>query len=190
MNGQVVCNLISRVWRETDRRSTDATSSGQVHLGGLQQLGGCSLVTSDIWVLIMLLSAGTTWTPLPSIQFSSVIQSCPTLCVLMDGSMPGFPVHHQLTELAQTHVHQVGDAIQPLIFCHPLLLLPSIFPSIRSFPMSQFFASSGQSIGVSASASVLPRNIQDWFPLGWTGLISLQSKGLLRVFSNTTAQSH
>ena len=78
-----------------------------------------------------------------------------------------------------------------LILCHLLHLLPpSIFPSIRVFQMSQFFASGGQSIGVSASASVLPMNIQDWFPLGWTGLISLLSKGLLRVFSNTTVQQH
>ena len=80
-----------------------------------------------------------------------------------------------------------------LILCHPLLLLPSIFPSIRvsgSFPMSQFFASCGQSIGVSPSASVLPMNIQEWFPLQWTGWISLQSKGLSRVFSNTTVQKH
>ena len=65
-----------------------------------------------------------------------------------------------------------------LILCHPLLLLPSIFPSIRSFSVSWLFASGGQSIGSSASASVLPVNIQDWFPLGWTGLISLQSKEL------------
>ena len=77
-----------------------------------------------------------------------------------------------------------------LILYHPLLLSPSIFPSIRSFPMSQFFALGGQRIGVSASISVLPMNIQDWFPLGWTGWISLLSKGLLRVFSNTTVQKH
>ena len=64
------------------------------------------------------------------------------------------------------------------------------FPASGSFQMSQFFASSGQRIGVSASASVLPMNIQDWFPLGWTGWISLQSKGLSRVFSNTTVQKH
>ena len=64
------------------------------------------------------------------------------------------------------------------------------FPASGSFPMSQFFASGGISIGVSASASVLPMNIQDWFPLGWTGWISLQSKGLSRVFSNTTVQRH
>ena len=77
-----------------------------------------------------------------------------------------------------------------LILCRPLLLLPSIFPSIRVFPRSQFFASGGQSIGVSASTSVLPMNTQDWSPLGWTGWISLQSKGLPRVFSNTTVQKH
>ena len=64
------------------------------------------------------------------------------------------------------------------------------FPASGSFPVSQFFASCGQSIGVSASASVLPMNIQDWFPLGWTGWISLQSRGLSRVFSNTTVQKH
>ena len=77
-----------------------------------------------------------------------------------------------------------------LILCGPLLLLPSIFPSIRVFPMSWFFALGGQSIGVSASVSVLLMNIQDCFPLGWTGWISLQSKGLSRVFSNTTVQKH
>ena len=76
-----------------------------------------------------------------------------------------------------------------LILCHPLLLPPSIFPSIRIFP-NEFFASGGQSIGASASASVLPMNTQDWPPLGWTGWTSLQSKGLSRVFSNTTVQKH
>ena len=77
-----------------------------------------------------------------------------------------------------------------LILCRPLLLLSSIFPSIRSFQMSQLFASGGRSIGVSASTSVLPMNTQDWSPLRWTGWISLQSKGLSRVFSNTTVQKH
>ena len=77
-----------------------------------------------------------------------------------------------------------------LIICHPLLLLPLICPSIRVFQMSQFFSSGGQSIGVSASASVLSMNIQDWFPLGWTGWISLLFKGLSSVFSNTTVQKH
>ena len=78
----------------------------------------------------------------------------------------------------------------PLIICHPLLLLPSIFPSIQVFFNDQFFTSGGQCNGATASASVLPMNIQDWFPLGWTGWISLQSKGLSRVFSNTTVQKH
>ena len=108
----------------------------------------------------------------------------------MEISMPGFPVHHQFPELAQTHVHRVSDAIQP---SHPLscpLLLPSIFPSTRVFPIIQFFASGGQSIGASASTSVLPMNTQDRSPLGWTGLISLQSKGLLKAFSNNTVQKH
>ena len=78
-------------------------------------------------------------------------------------------------------------------WCHPTLILcrPLLLP-LQSFPasVSQFFASGGQRIGVSASASVLPMNIQDWFPLGLTGLISLQSKGLSRVFSNTTVQTY
>ena len=74
-----------------------------------------------------------------------------------------------------------------LILCRPLLPLPSTFSSIRYFQMSQLFASGGQRIGVSASASVLPMNIQDWSPLGWTDLISLQSKRLFRVFSNTNS---
>ena len=72
----------------------------------------------------------------------------------------------------------------------PFSSCPQSFPASGSFPVSQFFASGGQNIGVSASTSVLPMNIQDWFPSGWTGWISLQSKGLSRVFSNTTVQKH
>ena len=97
----------------------------------------------------------------------------------MDCSMPGSPVLHYLPEFAQIRVHWVGDAIQP---SHPLSspspLCPQSFPVSGSFPVSQLFASGGQSMGASASASVLPMNIQGWFPLGLTGLISLQSKGL------------
>ena len=105
----------------------------------------------------------------------------------MDCSTPGFPVRHQLLELSQAHVHRVGDAIQP---SHPLSP-----PSSPAFNLSQhqclfqWVSSSLQvaiSIGVSASVSVLPMNIQDWFPLGLTGFVSLQSKGLSRVFSDTT----
>ena len=77
-----------------------------------------------------------------------------------------------------------------LILCRPLVQLPQSLPASESFLMSQLFASGGQSIGVSALASFLPMNIQDWFPLGWTGWISLHSKGLSRVFSNTTVQNH
>ena len=89
----------------------------------------------------------------------------------MDCSVPGFPVLHYLPEFAQICVHQS-------------------FPASESFPMSWLFPSGGQSIGASASALVLPMNIQGWFPLGLTGLISLQSKGLSRVLSNTTVQKH
>ena len=101
----------------------------------------------------------------------------------MDRSTPGFPVPHHLPDFAQGHVHRISDAIQPS-------LLPSIFQASGSFQMSRLFASGGQSIGSSASASVLPMNIQGWFPLGWTGLISLLSKGHSRVFSSTTVQKH
>ena len=77
-----------------------------------------------------------------------------------------------------------------LSLCCPLLLLSSVFPSIRLFSKESVLCIRCPSTGASASASVLPMNIQDWFPLGWTGLISLQFKGLSRVFSNTTVQKH
>ena len=132
------------------------------------------------------------WTlALPSV--SSVAQSCPTLCNPMDSracSTPGLPIHHQLLELAQTQVHRVSDAIQPSSSVIPFSSGLQSFPASGSFPMSQFFATGGQSTGASASASVLLMNIQDWFPLGWTGLIFFQSRGLSRVFSNTTVQKH
>ena len=108
-------------------------------------------------------------------------QSCRTLCNPIDCNMPGFPVLHHLPELAQTHVHRVSDAIQPFhtlsSLSHPAFNLSQH----QSFLMSWLFASGGQSIGT--LASVFPMNIQDWFPLGLTGLISLQTKGLSRVFS-------
>ena len=104
-----------------------------------------------------------------SVQFSSVAQSCPTLCDPVNRSRPGLPVHDQ---------------------CRPLSSCPQSLPASGSFQMSQLFAWGGQSTGVSASASVLPMNTQDWSPLGWTGWISLKSKGLSGVFSNTTVQKH
>ena len=130
--------------------------------------------------------AGTSLPDFKSYQSSSVAQLCPTLCDLMDCSTPGFLVHHQLLELAQTLVHWISDAIQP---SHPPAFNVSQHQGLFKW-VSQFFASGGQSVGASASTSVLPKNIQDWFPSGWTGWISLQSKGLTRVFSNTTVQKH
>ena len=102
----------------------------------------------------------------------------------MNCTMSGSSVLHSVSEFAQTHVHWVGDAISSSAALFTFCL--QSFPASRSFPMSQLFASAGQSIGVSASALPLPVNIQGWFPLGSTGLISLQSEGLPRVFSNTT----
>ena len=112
-----------------------------------------------------------------SVQFShSVVSDCDP----MDCSMPGFSVHHRLLELVQTHVHQVGDVIQLISFSVPFCSCLQSFPASGSLPMSQFFTSGVQSIGVSASE----------VPLELNGLISLQSKGLSRVFSNTIVQKH
>ena len=123
------------------------------------------------------------------VQFSSVAQWCPTLCNPMDCSMLGFPsptpgAYSNSCSLSWWCHPTISFSVVPFSFC-----LQS-FPASGSFPMCQFFASGGQSIGVSASASILPVNIWDWFPLRLTSLISLQSKGLSRVFSNTTAQKH
>ena len=117
----------------------------------------------------------------------SVAKSYPALCDPMNCSIPGFSVLQCLPEFAQTHVSWVvGDAIQPP---HPLS--PPSPPALNlSQPMNWLFTSGDKSTGASASASVLPMNTQDWSPLGWTGLISLLSKGLWRVFSSTTIQKH
>ena len=124
---------------------------------------------------------------------SSVAQSCSTLCDLMDCSKDcnqaslSFTVSQSLVKLMSI------ESVMPsnhLALCHPLLLLLSIFSSIRVFLMGQPLASGGQSIGASSTASVLPMNIQFWSPLGLTGWIPLQSKGLSRVFFSTTAQRH
>ena len=118
----------------------------------------------------------------------SVSQSCPSLWNSVDCSTPGFPVLHHFPELAQTHAHWVSDTIQP---SHLLSFRsPPAFNLSRHQGLFQWVGSSHQVAEVSASASVLPMNIQDWFPLGWTGWISLKSKGLSRVFSNTTVQKH
>ena len=125
-----------------------------------------------------------------SVQFSSVTKSCLTLCHPMNCSMPGLPVHHQLPEFTQTHVHRVGDAIQP---SHPLSSPSSPAPNPSQHQGLFQWVNSSHEVaknGVSALASFLPKNTQDWSPLEWTGWISLQSKGLSRAFSNTTAQKH
>ena len=121
-------------------------------------------------------------------QFSSV-QSLNRvwLCDPMNCSTPGLPVHHQLQDSTQTHVHCVHPTISSSVI--PFSSCSQSLPASGSFPMSPLFASGGQSIGVSASTSVPPMNTQDW-SLGWTGWISLQSKGISRVFSNTTVQKH
>ena len=105
-------------------------------------------------------------------------------------STPSVPVLHCLPEFAQIHVHWVGDAIQPSHPLLPLLLLPSVFPSIRVFSNESVLPIGGQGIGASASASVLLMNVQGWFPLELTGLISLLFKGLSRVFFSTTVLRH
>ena len=128
---------------------------------------------NSIWMQLLLLLS----------HFSRVWLWDPT-----NGTTSGFSVLQDLAEFAQTHVHWVVDAIQPSHPLCPLLLLLSIFPGISV--MNWLFASGGQRIGVSASASVLPMSIQDWFPLEWTCWISLLSKGLLGIFSNTTTQKH
>ena len=120
-----------------------------------------------------------------SVQFSPVTQLHPTLCKPMHCSMPGLPVYHQLPEFTQTLSQWCHPTISSSIV--PFSSCLQSFPASESFQISQFFTLGSQSIGVSASASV---NTQDWSPLGWTGWISLQSKGLSRVFSNTTVQKH
>ena len=143
---------------------------------------------SQIWCILQ--HSSLPFIPGVSVQFSSFAWSRPTLCDRMDCSLPGFPVHHQSQSLLKLMSIESAMPSNHLLLCRPLLLLPSIFPSIRLFFMSQFFTSAGQSIGVSASASILLMNIQGWCPLGWTGWIPLQSMGLSRVFSNTTVQKH
>ena len=122
-----------------------------------------------------------------SVQSSSVTRSCLTLWL-----------QHARPPCPSPILRAYSNSCPLSRWCHPVIsssVIPfssclQYFPASGSFPMSQFFPSGGQSIGVSALASVLPINIQDWFPLWWTGWISLQSKGLSRVFSNTTVQKH
>ena len=123
-----------------------------------------------------------------SVQFSHSVVS---------DSLPPHALQHTRLPCASLTPRASSNLRPCSWWCHPTISSPVVpfsclqsFPASGSFPISQFFASGGQSIGVSASASVLPMNTQDWSPLEWTGRISLQSKGLSRVFSNTTVQKH
>ena len=119
----------------------------------------------------------------------SAAHSCLTLCNPMDYSMPGFPVHHQLPELAQL---MSIESVMPSnhLILSPLLLLPTVFPHIKVFSSESALHIMWSKVEASASGSVLPVNIQGCFPLGLTGLISLQSKWLSRIFSSTTVWKH
>ena len=125
-------------------------------------------------------------------QFSSVQSlSCVQLFVTpwTTACQASLSITNSWSLLKLTSIESEMPSNHPIL-CHPLLLPPSIFPSIRVFPVSQLFTSGGQSIGASVSASGFPMNIQGWLPLGLTGLISLKSKGLSRVFSSTTIWKH
>ena len=127
--------------------------------------------------------------PISSVQFSWSV---------MPDSLRSHGLHHTRLPCPSPTPGAYSNSCPSSQWCHPAISSSVVpfssclqsFPESGSFPMSQFFTSGSQSIGVSASASVLPMNIQDWFPLGLTGWISLQSKGLSRVFSNTTLQKH
>ena len=123
-----------------------------------------------------------------SVQFSHSVVS---------NSLGSHGLQHARLPCPSSTPRACSNSCPPSQWCHPtisssrpLLLWPSVLPSIKMFAMHEFFASDGQNIGASASASVLPMNIQDWFPLGWSGVISLQSKRLSRVFSSITVQKH
>ena len=121
----------------------------------------------------------------------SAAKLCLTLCDSMDCSTPGSSVLHYLLKFAQNSCAWNQWCYLTISFsAAPFSSCLQSFPASESFPMSRLFTSGGQSIGASASASVLPMNIQDWFPVGWTGLISFQSKGLSGVFSSTTIWNH
>ena len=148
----------------------------------------CVQLFATLWTVVWRQSMASQSWYTHSVQSLSHVR----LCDPMDCSTPGFPVHHQLPP------ETCSNSCPSSRWCHPPILssvvpfsscLQSV-PASGSSPVSHFFASDGQRIGVSASASVLPVNNQGWFPLGWTGWISLLSKGLSRVFSSTTAQRH
>ena len=150
-----------------------------------------SSLTFSLWFLSILYELYKHLYNAYSVQFSSVTQPCPTLCKSMNHQhtrppcpSPTLEVYPDLCPLSRWCHLTISSSVIPFSSC------PQSFPASQSFQMSQLFASGGQNIGISALTSVLPMNTQDWSPLGWTGWISLQSKGLSRVVSNTTVQKH
>ena len=133
------------------------------------------LISPNIWIQVIV------------VQLLSRAQYFATPWTAAQQCFQSFNIAWSLLKLRS--IKSVMPSNYLVLLCTLLHLIPS-FPASGSFQMSQFFTSGGQSIRVSASTSVLPMNIQDWFPLGWTGWISLPSKGLSRVFSNTTVQKH
>ena len=157
--------------KQWSQNRTRPTPNGEQQLE--QVIARQYLIHKDFraWNWIVIYTDNNGQSQFPSDQSLSRVR---LFAIPVNCSTPGLLVHHQLLEFTQTHVHWVGDAIQP---SHPLSS-----PSPPALNLSQLFASGGQSIGVSVSTSVLPMNTQDWSPLGWTGWISLKSKGLSRVF--------
>ena len=172
-------------WRR-ERLSTPVFWPGEFH--GLYGVAhGVAESDTTEWVLLH----SQKYNEYSLIRISSVTQSCLTLCNPMNHSnaRPPCPsrtpgVHPNPCPLSRWCHPTISSSVIPFSSC------PQSFPASGSFPMSQLFASGGQSIGVAASKSVLPMNTKDWSPLGWTGWISLQSKGFSRVFSNTAVQKH
>ena len=142
-------------------------------------------------MILMINQASPLGFDFSSVQFSSVAQQCPK-------SLRPYEPQHARPPCPSPTPRLHSDSRPSSPWCHPAISswvvpfssCPQSFPASGSFQMSQIFASGGRSIGVSASTLVLPMNTPDWFPLGWTGWISLQSKGFSRVFSNTTVQKH
>ena len=146
----------------------------------------------EVWGIVLYPKMNTAFLHFNSIQFSSV-QSLSLVRLFATPWITACQASLSITNSWSSLRLMSTESVMPsshLILCCPLLLLPPIPSASESFPMSQLFSWGGQSTGVSASASVLPMNTQDWSPLGWTGWIILQSKGLSRVFSNTTVQKH
>ena len=148
------------------------------------------MLETDHYYLSSLYSLRSWGYVIVPVQFSSVSQSHPTLCDPMDGSMSGLPVHKNSWSLPKLISIESAMLSSHLILCHPLLLLPSIFPSIRVFSNQSALRTRWPKYSEFQLQQSPSMNTQDWSPLGWTGWLSLQSKGLSRVFSSTTVQKH